>query len=211
MTRRDALRLLSVSFSLSTFAQSRAPRPFKVDIAQAAINRILARVKTTRLPDRLESSDWSYGANWNYMKSLAEYWATQFDWKKAQANLNRYPQFTATVEDYDIHFYYVKGRGPKPMPLVLTHGWPGSVFEFLEAIGPLSDPASYGGSSEDAFDVIVPSLPGYGFSSKPKGKPNGPATTAALWNHLMTGALGYAKYGAQGGDLANMIQVQLGR
>jgi pimeloyl-ACP methyl ester carboxylesterase len=93
----------------------------------------------------------------------------------------------------------------------MTHGWPGSVFEFLEAIGPLSDPASYGGSPEDAFDIIVPSLPGYGFSSKPKGKPIGPATTAALWNHLMKDVLGYAKYGAQGGDLANMIQVQLGR
>ena len=114
------------------------------------------------------------------MKALADYWANEYDWRKAETNLNRYPQFVARVNDYDIHFYHVKGRGPKPMPLVLTHGWPGSVFEFLEAIGPLSDPASYGGSPEDAFDVIEPSLPGYGFSSKPKGKPIGRATTAAL-------------------------------
>jgi pimeloyl-ACP methyl ester carboxylesterase len=191
-------------------AQS-APRPFRVDIPQATIDRILNRVREAQFPDRLGGNDWRYGTDWDYMKALVNYWAQDYDWRKAEASLNRYPQFVARVGDYDIHFYHVKGRGPKPMPLILTHGWPGSVFEFLEAIGPLSDPASFGGSSEDAFDVIVPSLPGYGFSSKPKGKPIGSATTAALWNQLMTGVLGYAKYGAQGGDLANGIQVQLGR
>jgi epoxide hydrolase len=145
------------------------------------------------------------------MKALAKYWAEQYDWRKAEANLNRYPQFLARVGDFDIHFYHVKGRGTRPVPLILTHGWPGSVFEFLEAIGPLSDPASFGGSTEDAFDVVVPSLPGFGFSSKPKGKPIGPATTAALWNQLMTEVLGYSKYGAQSGDLGSVIGVQLGR
>ncbi|MBV9627763.1 MAG: alpha/beta fold hydrolase, partial [Xanthobacteraceae bacterium] len=189
-----------------------APRPFRVDIPQATIDRILNRVRDTQWPDRLDAPDWRYGANWDYMKALAEYWVERFDWRKAEANLNRYPQFLARVGDYDIHFYHVKGRGsPKPMPLILTHGWPGSVLEFIEAIGPLSDPASFGGSPEDAFDVVVPSLPGYGFSSKPKGKPIGPATTAALWNQLMTNVLGYNKYGAQGGDLANTIMTQLGR
>ena len=210
MTRRAALRLLPAVFSLSAFQQKSPLRPFTVNIPQTVINRILSRVKSTRLPDRLESSDWSYGANWNYMKSLAEYWVTQFDWKKAQANLNRYPQFTATVEDYDIHFYYVKGRGPKPLPLILTHGWPGSVFEFLEAIGPLSDPASYGGSADDAFDVVVPSIPGFGFSSKPK-QPIGPPTTARLWHKLMTTVLGYSRFGAQGGDWGNAITLALAR
>ena len=184
---------------------------FRVAVPQATIDRILNRVREAQFPDRLDGNDWRYGTDWNYMKALADYWTTEYDWRKAETNLNRYPQFVARVNDYDIHFYRVKGRGPKPMPLILTHGWPGSVFEFLEGIGPLSDPARYGGSPEDAFDVVVPSLPGYGFSSKPKGKPIGPATTAALWNHLMTGVLGYAKYGAQGGDLANAIQVQLGR
>lgn len=145
------------------------------------------------------------------MRSLAKYWVEQFDWRKAEANLNRYPQFLARVGDYDIHFYYVKGRGPKSMPLILTHGWPGSVFEFLEAIGPLSDPASFGGSADDAFDVIVPSMPGYGFSSKPLAKPIGPATIATLWNTLMTKVLGYSKYGAQGGDFGDQITTQLGR
>jgi pimeloyl-ACP methyl ester carboxylesterase len=210
MTRRDALRLLPAVFTLSGFQQKSPLKPFKVDIPQTVINRILSRVKSTRLPDRLESSDWSYGANWNYMKSLAEYWVTQFDWKKAQANLNRYPQFIARVEDYDIHFYYVKGRGPKALPVIFTHGWPGSVFEFVEAIGPLSDPANHGGSAEDAFDVVVPSIPGFGFSSKPK-QPIGPPTTARLWHKLMTAVLGYSKFGAQGGDWGNAITLALAR
>jgi pimeloyl-ACP methyl ester carboxylesterase len=212
MTRRDALRLLPAVFTLSAFQQkSAALKPFKVDIPQTVINRILARVKSARLPDRIDGTrDWSYGANWDYMKSLADYWTTQFDWKKAQANLNRYPQFTTRVEDYDIHFYYVKGKGPKPMPVVFTHGWPGSVFEFIEAIGPLSDPASHGGSAEDAFDVVVPSIPGFGFSSKPK-QPIGPPTTARLWHKLMTDVLGYSKFGAQGGDWGNAITLALAR
>jgi microsomal epoxide hydrolase len=186
-----------------------APAPFRVDIPQATIDRILKRVREAQWPDRLDASDWRYGANWDYMKALAQYWTEQFDWRKAEANLNRYPQFLARVGDYDIHFYHVKGRGPRPTPLILTHGWPGSVFEFLEAIGPLSDPASFGGSADDAFDVVVPSLPGYGFSSKPKGKPIGRPTTAALWHRLMTDVLGYQKYGAQGGDIGAFVSAQL--
>jgi epoxide hydrolase len=185
------------------------PRPFRVDIPQATIDRILARVRDVRWPDRLDTSDWSYGANWDYMKALAEYWTTRFDWRKAEANLNRHPQFLARVGDFDIHFYHVKGRGPKPMPLILTHGWPGSVLEYVEAIGPLTDPAHFGGSPDDAFDVVVPSLPGFGFSSKPKGKPVGLITTATLWNRLMTEVLGYAKYGSQGGDIGSGVTNQL--
>jgi pimeloyl-ACP methyl ester carboxylesterase len=188
-----------------------APRPFRVDIPQATIDRILNRVRDAQWPDRLDATDWRYGANWDYMKSLAQYWTEQFDWRRAEANLNRYPQFVVRVGDYDIHFYHVKGRGPKPMPLILTHGWPGSVFEFLESIGPLSDPASFGGSPDDAFDVIVPSLPGFGFSSKPNGKPIGAPTTATLWNRLMTEVLGYTKYGAQGGDVGSVVTAQLAR
>jgi pimeloyl-ACP methyl ester carboxylesterase len=190
---------------------SPAPKPFRVDIPQTTVDRILNRVRDAQWSDRLDASDWRYGTNWDYMKALAKYWTEQYDWRKSEANLNRYPQFLARVGNYDIHCYHVKGRGPRPVPLILTHGWPGSVVEFLEAIGPLSDPASFGGSPEDAFDVVVPSLPGYGFSSKPEGRPIGPATTAALWNQLMTEVLGYSKYGAQGGDLANNIGVQLGR
>jgi pimeloyl-ACP methyl ester carboxylesterase len=145
------------------------------------------------------------------MRDLARYWTTQYDWRKTEANLNRYPQFLARVGDYDIHFYHVKGRGPKPLPLVLTHGWPGSTFEFLEAIGPLSDPAAHGGSPDDAFDVIVPSLPGFGFSSKPKDTPIGRPTVAALWQRLMTDVLGYTRYGAQGGDMSGATSALMAR
>jgi hypothetical protein len=183
-------------------AAGSAPRSFRVDIPQAKIDRILARVREAECPDRLDAPDLRYGVSWDYMKALATYWIEQYDWRKAEANLNRHPQFLTRIGDYDIHFYHVKGHGPKPLPLILTHGWPGSTFEFLEAIGPLSDPASYGGSPDDAFDVVVPSLPGFGFSSKPIGKPIGRATVAPLWNQLMTEVLSYAKYGAQGVAMA---------
>jgi microsomal epoxide hydrolase len=192
-------------------ASDAAPRPFKVDIPQATIDRIWLRVREAQWPQRLDAGDWRYGADWDYMKSLAQYWVDQFDWRKAEAGLNRYPQFVSRVGDYDIHFYHVRGRGPKPMPLILTHGWPGSVFEFLEAIGPLTDPASFGGSADDAFDVVIPSLPGFGFSSKPKGRPVGAPTTAPLWNRLMTEVLGYTRYGAQGGDVGSVVTAQLAR
>jgi epoxide hydrolase len=196
----------------SALAQdSVTPRPFTVDIPQATIDRIITRVREARWPARLNAADWRYGANFDYMKALAAYWTERFDWRKAEANLNRYPQFLARLGDYDIHLYHVKGRGPKPMPLILTHGWPGSTFEFLEAIGPLTDPASFGGAPEDAFDVVIPSLPGFGFSSKPKGKPIGAPTTAALWNRLMTEVLGYKKYGAQGGDVGSVVTATLAR
>jgi len=181
------------------------PRPFRVNIPSTVIDRILNRVRDTRLPDRLDASDWRYGADWDYMKSLAAYWTSQFDWRKAEANLNRYPQFQARVGDYDIHFYHVKGSGSNPLPLILTHGWPGSAFEFLEAIGPLT------AAGQDSFDVVVPSLPGFGFSSKPQGRPIGPPSTARLWHSLMTDVLGYKKYGAQGGDWGNAVTTQLAR
>ena len=217
ISRRALLETLVAAGTLPLVAEGRVgaqppgavPRPFRVNIPQAAIDRILNRVRETRFPDRLETSDWRYGANWDYMRALAEYWTTRFDWRKAEANLNRYPQFLARVGDFDIHFYHVKGRGPKPVPLILTHGWPGSVFEFLEAIGPLTDPARHGGSPEDAFDVVVPSVPGFGFSSKPQGKTIGLTTTGTLWNRLMTEVLGYSKYGSQGGDVGSGLTNQL--
>ena len=221
MSRRRMLASLPIAASLPLLAQtsptpaSGGPRKFRVEIQRPVIERILRRVKEYRWPDRLDApdhtSDWRYGANWDYMKALADYWTAGFDWRKAEAGLNRYPQFLARVENFDIHFYHVKGRGPKPIPLLLTHGWPGSVVEFLEAIGPLTDPASFGGSPEDAFDVVIPSLPGFGFSSKPKGAPVGPPTTARLWNKLMTEVLGYLKFAAQGGDWGSAVTTQLAR
>jgi len=196
--------------SLPSEAQGTKPRPFLVNIPEATIKHLLNRVRDTRWPNRLEAMDWSYGANWDYMKALAQYWTTRYDWHKAEASLNSYPQFLARVGDFDIHFYHVRGKGPNPVPLILTHGWPGSVLEFLEAIGPLSDPQRFGGSPEDSFDVVVPSVPGFGFSSKPS-KPIGAPTTATLWHRLMTDVLGYSKYGAQGGDLGSAVTAQLAR
>jgi epoxide hydrolase len=211
ITRRTFLAAApAVGLAGARLFAAAAPRPFRVDIPQATIARILRRVKEARLPDRLDSTDWRYGANWDYMKALAEYWATKYDWRKAEAGLNRHPQFIAGVGGYDVHFYHVKGKGPRPVPIVLTHGWPGSVLEFQEGIGPLTDPASFGGSADDSFDVVVPSIPGYGFSSKPKA-PIGPPTVARLWHELMTSVLGYPKFGAQGGDWGSSITTELAR
>ena len=193
------------------FAQSAiVPRPFRINIPQSTVNRILKRVRDARWPQRLASADWRYGSNWDYMKALSDYWVTKYDWRKAEAGLNRYPQFLAKVGDFEIHFYHVRGKGPRPLPIVLTHGWPGSVFEFQDAIGPLTDPAKFGGATDDAFDVVVPSIPGFGFSSKPR-TPIGPPTTARLWHELMTQVLGYATFGAQGGDWGGSITTELAR
>ncbi|MEQ1729392.1 MAG: epoxide hydrolase family protein [Vicinamibacterales bacterium] len=209
MSRRVFLQLVPAALAIPVNAQSSgAPVPFRVDVPEAAIVRIMNRVRETRLPSRLAAPDWRYGVNWDYMQSLVEYWTNRFDWRKAEANLNRFPQFRTRIDGYDIHFYHVRGRGPRPLPLVLTHGWPGSVFEFLEAIGPLSDPARFGGTAEDAFDVIVPSIPGFGFSSKPTA-PIGHPTIARLWHSLMTDVLGYTSFGAQGGDLGSGVTREL--
>ena len=213
--RRSALKILGggVTSALLMPAQSTSsssPRPFRVSVSQNEIDHILRRVRETHIPEPIGgTSGWQYGASHEYMRSLIAYWTTRFDWRKAEEKLNRYPQFLAKVDDFDIHFYHVKGKGPRPIPLLITHGWPGSVVEFLDAIGPLTDPVAYGGSAEDSFDLIVPSLPGFGYSSKPKGKPVGPPTTARLWHKLMTQVLGYQRLGAQGGDWGNAVTVQL--
>jgi epoxide hydrolase len=183
--------------------------PFRVAIRQEVIDGILTRVRRAHWPDRLEGDGWQYGVDWNYMRELADYWTSRFDWRKAEAKLNAFPQFRARVDDFDIHFYHVRGRGPRPFPIILTHGWPGSIVEFLDAIRPLTDPAKFGGSPQDAFDVVIPSLPGFGFSSKPKGKPVGPVTIAGLWHKLMTEVAGYKRFGAQGGDWGQAVTIQL--
>jgi len=213
LTRRMLLTLGPASLAMPLMSETHdsSPRPFRVAIPQKTIDHILARVRDARWPDRLDADDWRYGANWDYMKELAAYWTTRYDWRKSEARLNSFPQFKARVEDFDIHFYHVRGTGPRPLPIVLTHGWPGSVVEFLDMIAPLSDPAHHGGSPADSFDVVVPSLPGFGFSSKPQGKPVGPQTTARLWHKLMRDVLGYSRYGAQGGDWGAFVTIQLAR
>ena len=210
-SRRSVIKTIPVSLAIpAMFAQTQSqPRPFHIAIPQRKIDHILKRVREAQWPDRLDGAAWQYGADWDYMKELAAYWISRFTWRKAEARLNEFPQFITNIDGLDIHYYHVRGRGPRPFPIVLTHGWPGSVVEFLDAIGPLTDPAKYGGSPEDAFDVVIPSLPGFGFSAKPKGKPMGPVSIARLWHKLMTGVAGYQSFGAQGGDWGQAVTIQL--
>ncbi len=184
--------------------------PFKIDIPRARINRIMALVRDTEWPDAPDDPDpWAYGTSLPVMRDLVQHWLTKYDWRARQAQMNRLPQFTARVEDYDIHFVHVRGSGPNPRPIIFSHGWPNTFLEFSKVIDPLAHPEAHGGRIEDAFSVVVPSLPGYAFSSKPR-QPIGAPTTARLWDRLMTNVLGYRDYIAQGGDLGFTISREIG-
>lgn len=188
-------------------------KPFQIAIPQTTIARINRRVRDFEWHEMPRGAGldgtWAYGANLDYMKRLAEYWIGDYDWRKQEEGLNRFPQFTADVDGLDVHFYRVDGSGPSPQPLILSHGWPGSVFEFLHIIEKLAHPERFGGSEKDAFTVIVPSLPGYGFSGKPE-RPIGPRTTARYFDKLMTDVCGLPNYIAQGGDWGSAISGWMG-
>ncbi|HEX7774963.1 MAG TPA: epoxide hydrolase, partial [Parvibaculum sp.] len=190
-----------------------APVPFRIDVPQSAIDAIMARVRAYEwheMPEIAAGADrWAYGTDMAYMRELCTYWTNTFDWRKAEANLNRFPQFKAMVDGHEIHFIHVKGSGANPEALLMTHGWPGSVFEFFDVIEPLAHPEKFGGKAEDGVDLVIPSLPGYGFSGKPK-TPIGPKGTAALWDKLMRDVLGYKNYIAQGGDWGAIVTANLG-
>jgi pimeloyl-ACP methyl ester carboxylesterase len=185
------------------------PEPFTIDVPDATIRRILERVRLYEWPEAPEDGGWAYGANLDYMKELAAYWVDGYDWRVEEAKLNGLSHFTAGAEGTALHFVRERGSGTDPMPLVLIHGWPGSFFEFAHVVEPLAHPERFGGNAEDAFDVIVPSLPGYGFSGKPK-RPIGPRTIAGRFDALMTGVLGYERYLAQGGDWGSAVSAWLG-
>ncbi len=185
------------------------PTPFKIEIPQATINKIMDRVRGFEWPDAPEGGGWAYGTELATMKEIVEYWLHGYDWYREQDTLNALPHFKAKVRDLDIHFIHLKGSGEKRRPLIISHGWPGSIVEFMSVIEPLAQPQKFGGSKDDAFDVIVPSLPGYGFSGKP-AKPMGPRTVAGYFDELMTGTLGYPRYLAQGGDWGSSITGWLG-
>ena len=196
-----------------SFAKPELVRPFRVEIDQKRIDAILQRVRTAKLPRQMPPTSagkpaWETGADIQYLEGLRQYWTTKFNWRAAEARLNRYPQYKARVDGVDIHFYYVKGEGSNPLPLLLTHGWPGSVVEFLDVIGPLTQPSKHGGRAEDAFTVIIPSLPGYAFSSLP-GDMNIWNTTTRLWHKLVTEVIGHKQFAAQGGDVGSEITVLL--
>ena len=190
-------------------------KPFEVRWSEAEVEAVLDRVRAYPWPPVPEippegPDGWAYGCDAGYLRGLCEYWTKAYDWRAAVADLNRFPQFTATVEDFDLHFLHVVGEAGGQRPLIVTHGWPGSHYEFWQAIEKLAFPSRFGGRASDAFDLVIPSLPGFGFSSKPR-RPVGQRTTARLFNTLMTEVLGYESYLAQGGDWGAMVTSWLGR
>ena len=185
-------------------ADDKTIRTFRVSVPQEALDDLRRRLATTRWPDQETVTDQSQGVQLATMKELVRYWQTDYDWRKAEARLNALPQFMTTIDGVDIHFIHVRSRYPNAMPLIMTHGWPGSIFELLNVIDPLTDPTAHGGRAEDAFDMVVPSMPGYGFSGKPTTSGWGPARIASAWVVLMK-RLGYTKFVAQGGDWGAII------
>lgn len=185
------------------------PSPFDLKVPDADIADLRDRLARTRFPDQAPGEPWAYGANVEYLRGLVEYWRNSFDWRAAEARLNALPQYKAALHDIDVHFLHVPGKGPHPYPLLLMHGWPGSVYEFLDLIPRLTDPASFGGDAADAFTVVAPSLPGYGLSFKPGQKRFGVEEMADCLADLMTG-LGYSRFAVQGGDWGGFTAARLG-
>jgi len=185
-------------------------QPFTINVPDAVLTDLRARLAATRWPAEVPGTDWDYGANLAYIKGLCEYWRTSFDWRKQERMLNAMPQFIARVDGVDIHFAYKKGKGPKPFPLIMIHGWPGSFFEMYKVFGPLTNPGAHGGDPADAFDLVVPSLPGYGFSSAPRERGWHTGRVAAAFRKLITDVLGYQRFGSQGGDWGASITTRLG-
>jgi len=184
-------------------------RPFQIEVPVETLELIRRQVASYAWHEMPDDGGWAYGANLAYMKELCAYWLDEFDWRVQEAAINRFAHFIAPVDGIDLHFIHEKGSGPAPMPLIISHGWPGSIVEFLKIIEPLAHPERFGGSSEDAFDVIAPSLPGFGFSGRPP-RPIGPRKIARLFDTLMTDVLEYPSYLAQGGDWGGAISSWLG-
>jgi pimeloyl-ACP methyl ester carboxylesterase len=206
-----ALTLSVAAFAGATTAdESKAIRPFHVHVADAQLADLRNRLAATRWPDKEPVADGSQGAQLAPLQDLVRYWGTNYNWRKAEAQLNALPQFVTTIDGVDIHFIHVRSRHANAMPLLITHGWPGSVFEFAKAIGPLTDPTAFGGNAADAFDIVIPSIPGYGFSGKPTDTGWDPDHIARVWTELMS-RLGYTHYVAQGGDWGAPITSALAR
>jgi pimeloyl-ACP methyl ester carboxylesterase len=190
--------------SASIAAGDTSIRPFHAHFSDAQLADLRARIAATRWPDKETVSDRSQGAQLDKLKALVDYWGTSYDWHKAEDRLNALPQYVTTIDGVDIHFIWVRSRNPNALPLIMTHGWPGSVFEELKVIRPLTDPVAYGGRAEDSFDLVLPSMPGYGFSGKPTNTEWTPDHIARAWEELMR-RLGYKHYVAQGGDWGSVI------
>ena len=184
-------------------------KPFEIHVSDEVLADLKQRLADTRWPDELPGTGWDYGSNLGYMKELVDYWQNGFDWRAQERLINSFQHFKADVDGLGIHFIHERGKGPDPMPLVITHGWPGSFFEMHKIIPLLADPASHGGNAEDSFDVVAPSLPGFGFSDHAKEPGMEVAKTAAIWVELMNG-LGYPRFASQGGDIGAGVTSRLG-
>jgi pimeloyl-ACP methyl ester carboxylesterase len=193
-----------------TTTEDTSIRPFRAQVAsEAELSELRARILATRWPERESVADQSQGVQLATIQKLARYWATEYDWRKVESRLNALPQFITTIDGLDIHFIHVRSKQPKALPMIITHGWPGSIVEQLKIIGPLTDPTAYGGKAEDAFDVVIPSMPGYGYSGKPATTGWDPAHIARAWTVLMK-RLGYTKFVAQGGDWGAIVTELMG-
>ncbi len=216
-TRRELLAVTAAVGGLSLLpsgmmakgAEGGAIRPFTFHAPQAALDELRRRIAAMRWPERETVADSSQGVQLATMEELARHWATDYDWRKAEAKLNALPQFITEIDGLDIHFIHVRSRHQNALPLLISHGWPGSVLEQIKLIGPLTDPTAHGGKAEDAFDVVIPSMPGYGFSGKPTSTGWGPEHMARAWAELMQ-RLGYTRYVAQGGDWGAFVVDQMG-
>jgi pimeloyl-ACP methyl ester carboxylesterase len=185
-----------------------AVRPFRIEVPQEALDDLRRRVVSTRWPDRETATDSSQGVQLSTIQALARYWATDHDWRKVETKLNALPQFITEIDGLDIHFIHARSKHDQALPLIVTHGWPGSIIEQLKIIGPLTDPTAHGASAEDAFHLVIPSLPGYGFSGKPTTTGWDPIRIARAWIALMQ-RLGYTRFVAQGGDWGNAVTEQM--
>jgi pimeloyl-ACP methyl ester carboxylesterase len=182
-------------------------RPFTIAIGDAKIERVRAKLRNAEWPHRFGDGGWALGASYDFMRVFVDHWLYRFDWRKVEAELNTWPQYKTEIEGVDVHFFHVKGEGRLPRPLLLTHGWPGSIYEFAGLIGRLTRPSAHGGNAEDAFTVVIPSLPGFGFSGAPADRTVGPLTTARMFRTLMAERLGYDKFGVQGGDFGAVTSI----
>lgn len=216
-TRRDFLAISAATYALGILpahfavaGDDNTIRPFRINVPEDQIADLRRRIAAARWPDRETVADQKQGVQLANFQELVRYWGTDYDWRKGEARLNALPQFITTIDGVDIHFIHVRSRHPNAMPVIITHGWPGSVIEQLKIIAPLADPTAHGGRAEDAFDVVVPSLPGYGFSGKPTSTGWDPDRIARAWAELMK-RLGYTRYVAQGGDWGAPITSAMAR
>ena len=210
-TRRDVLAATAAAGALllnqpmpEAAEGTSAIRPFRITVPDEKLVDLRRRITATQWPERETVSDSSQGVQFTTIQNLARYWATEYDWRKVEARLNALPQFITEIDGLDIHFIHVRSKHENALPMIVTHGWPGSIIEQMKIIGPLTDPTAYGGSASDAFHLVIPSLPGYGFSGKPKAPGWNPVSIARAWATLMQ-RLGYTRYVAQGGDWGNAV------